>query len=178
MLRALNSAASGMEALETVIDMISHNMANVNTTSFKKSVGRFQDLLYETVQSAGATTSDQTSTPNGLYVGQGVRTVASQRIYTLGQMRQSDRMLDMAINGTGFFRVIRPDGQFAYTRDGSFSLDSQGSLVTADGLALDPPVTVPPGVERVSIGRDGTVSYVVQGTSQTNSLGQITLTKF
>jgi flagellar basal-body rod protein FlgG len=178
MFRALATAATGMEAQQTQIDLIANNLANVNTTGFKKSRADFQDLLYQTMRAAGATTKQGNEVPVGLQVGLGVRPVSTQKMFSTGDMKQTDNPLDLAIEGNGFFQVVQPGGTIAYTRAGSFKTDSQGRLVTSDGFQIEPAITVPPDAVSVTILADGTVSATQAGQTAPVELGQIQLANF
>jgi len=173
MLRALNTAATGMEASSMKLDVISHNLANINTTGFKKSRADFQDLLYQTIRAPGLSSATGIEIPSGLQVGLGVRTIATQKIYAQGDMRQTGNPLDVAIEGDGFFQVIKPDGNIGYTRNGTFKTDSQGRIVTSDGYPLEPEITIPPDAEVVVIASDGIVSVKQAGQSSPTEIGQI-----
>lgn len=178
MLRALYSAATGMGAQQTNIDVIANNLANVNTTGFKKSQATFQDLLYQTIKEPGAATSQTTQNPTGIQVGTGVRTVSIQKIFSQGDFTATNNPLDVSIEGEGFFRVTLPDGTYGYTRAGSFRLDKDGQLVTPDGYTLDPTITVPSDAQSISISEDGTVSVVQPGSPTPSQLGQLTAISF
>src|SRR5660397_293811 len=143
MLRSLWIAKTGLDAQQTQMDIISNNLANVSTTGFKKSRAVFEDLLYQTIRQPGAQTSQQTNLPSGLQIGTGVRSVATERIHTQGNLNQTSNSTDVAIQGSGFFQVLLPDGTTAYTRDGSFQQDSQGQIVTASGFTVQPAITIP-----------------------------------
>ncbi|HHW92765.1 MAG TPA: flagellar basal-body rod protein FlgG [Firmicutes bacterium] len=175
MMRALWTAGSGMRAQQLNIDVIAHNLANVNTTGFKKSRVEFQDLIYETMRGAG-TRQGNASAPVGLQVGHGVRPAATQRLFSPGSLQETGNPLDVAIEGAGFFEVELPDGSTAYTRDGSFKLDADGFLVTSDGYLLVPEVMIPPEAEDISIGPDGMISYLLDGEREEGD--QITLVTF
>ncbi|AFI06701.1 flagellar basal-body rod protein FlgG [Helicobacter cetorum] len=178
MLRSLYSATSGMLAQQTHIDTTSNNIANVNTTGFKKSRADFNDLFYQAVQYAGTNTSNTTLSPNGMEVGLGVRPSAITKMFSQGSPKETENNLDVAITGKGFFQVQLPDGTTAYTRSGNFKLDDQGNLVTSEGYLLIPQITLPEDTTQVNIGVDGTVS-VTQGLQTTsNVIGQITLANF
>jgi flagellar basal-body rod protein FlgG len=178
MMRSLWSAATGMTAQQTNIDVIANNLANVNTVGFKGSRVDFQDLVYQTYAEPGAAATEGTQIPTGVQVGLGTRYAAIQRIYSPGELRQSGNMLDAAIEGDGFFQIRMPDGRTAYTRDGAFKLDGQGRLVNSDGHPLDPEITIPADAAHVTIGSDGTVSASVAGQDEAQQIGQITLAKF
>ncbi len=178
MLRSLYSATSGMLAQQTHIDTTSNNIANVNTTGFKKSRADFNDLFYQAMQYAGTNTSDTTLSPDGMEVGLGVRPSAITKMFSQGSPKETENNLDVAITGKGFFQVQLPDGTTAYTRSGNFKLDEQGNLVTSEGYLLIPQITLPEDTTQVNIGVDGTVS-VTQGLQTTsNVIGQITLANF
>jgi len=178
MMRSLWSAATGMTAQQTNIDVIANNLANVNTVGFKGSRVDFQDLVYQTYAEPGAAATEGTQIPTGVQVGLGTRYAAIQRIYSPGELCQSGNMLDAAIEGDGFFQIRMPDGRTAYTRDGAFKLDGQGRLVNSDGHPLDPEITIPADAAHVTIGSDGTVSASVAGQDEVQQIGQITLAKF
>ncbi len=178
MLRSLYSATSGMLAQQTHIDTTSNNIANVNTTGFKKSRADFNDLFYQAMQYAGTNTSNTTLSPDGMEVGLGVRPSAISKMFSQGSPKETENNLDVAITGKGFFQVQLPDGTTAYTRSGNFKLDEQGNLVTSEGYLLIPQITLPEDTTQVNIGVDGTVS-VTQGLQTTsNVIGQITLANF
>ncbi|GAA9623381.1 flagellar basal-body rod protein FlgG [Helicobacter pylori] len=178
MLRSLYSATSGMLAQQTHIDTTSNNIANVNTTGFKKSRADFNDLFYQAMQYAGTSTSNTTLSPDGMEVGLGVRPSAITKMFSQGSPKETENNLDVAITGKGFFQVQLPDGTTAYTRSGNFKLDEQGNLVTSEGYLLIPQITLPEDTTQVNIGVDGTVS-VTQGLQTTsNVIGQITLANF
>ncbi len=178
MLRSLYSATSGMLAQQTHIDTTSNNIANVNTTGFKKSRADFNDLFYQAMQYAGTNTSNTTLSPDGMEVGLGVRPSAITKMFSQGSPKETENNLDVAITGKGFFQVQLPDGTTAYTRSGNFKLDEQGNLVTSEGYLLIPQITLPEDTTQVNIGVDGAVS-VTQGLQTTsNVIGQITLANF
>ncbi|WQY53938.1 flagellar basal-body rod protein FlgG [Helicobacter pylori] len=178
MLRSLYSATSGMLAQQTHIDTTSNNIANVNTTGFKKSRADFNDLFYQAMQYAGTNTSNTTLSPDGMEVGLGVRPSAITKMFSQGSPKETENNLDVAITGKGFFQVQLPDGTTVYTRSGNFKLDEQGNLVTSEGYLLIPQITLPEDTTQVNIGVDGTVS-VTQGLQTTsNVIGQITLANF
>ena len=178
MASALHIARSGLDAQQTRMSVVANNLANVSTTGFKKSRPSFEDLLYETVNQPGAASSQNTELPSGLMLGTGVRTVSTAKTFTQGTLVQTDNSLDMAIEGRGFFQVLMPDGGTAYTRDGSFSMNSQGQLVTSLGYQLDPAISVPAETLSVTIGSDGTVSALVAGSAQPQQVGSVQLTDF
>jgi flagellar basal-body rod protein FlgG len=172
------SAAAGMNVQQTNMDTISNNLANVNTTGFKKSRAEFQDLLYQSINLAGTNSSTSTSLPSGIQIGHGARLAAMVREYTTGSLKQTSQRFDMAIEGDGFFRVTQPDGTQAYTRDGSFTIDQNGNMVNANGNALDPQITIPQDATSVTIAADGTVSVTQPGQTAPQQVGQITLVNF
>ena len=178
MIRSLWIAKTGMEAQQTQLDTISHNLANVATNGFKRSHAIFEDLIYQNMRQSGANTTEQTQLPTGLQVGLGVRPVATSRIYSQGNLQQTTNNLDLAIKGNGFFQVQQPDGTTAYTRDGSFQLDANGQMVTNNGYTLLPGITIPPNAQSISIGQDGTVSVLVPGNVAPQTVGQVQLANF
>lgn len=178
MIRSLWIAKTGMDAQQTQMDVISNNLANVGTTGFKRSRAVFEDLLYQTLRQPGAQSSQQTQLPSGLQVGTGVRPVATERIHTQGNLQQTGNDKDVAIQGAGFFQVMLPDGATAYTRDGSFQVDSQGQLVTASGFVVQPAITIPADAQSITIGRDGTVSVTQPGSVAPTQVGALQLATF
>ncbi|MCP4690949.1 MAG: flagellar basal-body rod protein FlgG [Desulfobacterales bacterium] len=178
MIRSLWSAATGMSAQSLNIDVIANNLANLKTIGFKKSRADFQDLLYETMTPAGAPTSSETEAPVGIQVGHGTRPVAVQKVFTQGDYEHTKGELDLAIDGDGFFEVTQPNGNPAYTRAGSFKLDSSGQMVTSEGFLLSPGITIPPEALAISIGVDGTVSVLNAGEDEATEVGQITMARF
>lgn len=177
MMRALYSAASGMEAQQFQMDTISNNLANVNTTGFRRNEARFQDLVYQELRAPGSPVGASV-VPVGQDVGLGVKVGSSEKIFTQGNLIQTGNPLDIAIQGDGFFQVTQPDGTTAYTRDGSFKRDANGAMVTADGYFMQPQITIPQNAEQVNIGEDGTVSALVPGSNLPQQLGQIQLARF
>jgi flagellar basal-body rod protein FlgG len=175
---ALWIAKTGLEAQQTRMGVVSNNLANVNTTGFKRDRAIFEDLLYQNVRQPGAQTSQDTTLPSGLMRGTGVRTVATEKLHTQGNVVQTDNSLDVAIEGRGYFQILRPDGSLGYTRDGSFKMDAQGQLVTSNGYAIQPTITVPTGAQSVTIGVDGTVSVMVPGNSAPTQIGTLQLADF
>ena len=155
MIRSLYTSATGMQAQTMNIDVIANNLANVNTSGFKKSRADFQDLLYDTLQAPGAASSAGTQVPTGLQVGHGVRTVAVSKVFSAGEYQATKNELDMALTGDGFFQILRPDGSTGYSRAGSFKLDSDGRIVTPDGFPIEPEMTIPADSINVTIGVDG-----------------------
>src|SRR3954468_21980841 len=178
MIRSLWISKTGLDAQQTQMDVISNNLANVSTGGFKRSRAVFEDLLYQTVRQPGAQSSQQTQLPSGLQIGTGVRPVATERIFTQGNLQQTGNDKDVAIQGAGFFQVLMPDGTTAYTRDGAFQVDSQGQLVTTSGFPIQPAITIPSDAESVTIGRDGTVSVKQPGTVTPSQIGTIQLATF
>ena len=178
MMRALFSGASGMSAETLNMDVIANNLANINTTGFKKSRAEFQDLLYQTLREPGAKSTIATEIPTGMQVGLGVKPVAINRIFSQGNFKHTGSPLDMVVEGDGFFQVTMPDGSIAYTRDGNFSRDSTGRIVTNDGYPLEPAITIPTDAISVTVGNDGTVSVLRPGETVATEVGTIQLTKF
>jgi flagellar basal-body rod protein FlgG len=160
------------------MDVISNNLANVSTSGFKKSRAVFEDLLYQNIRQAGSQSSQQSQLPSGLQLGTGVKPVATERIFTQGNLQQTSNDKDVAIQGQGFFQILLPDGTTAYTRDGSFQVDSQGQLVTASGFPVQPSITIPANAQSLSIGRDGVVSITTPNSTATTQVGQIQLATF
>ena len=178
-MRALYTAATGMMAQELNVQVISNNIANVRTTGYKRQRIHFQDLLYEHIRRAGTQTSDQnTQVPAGTFVGSGVKTASTGRVMSQGNLSPTEKEYDVAIRGEGFFRIQMPDGRTAYSRDGSFDLDSQGRLVTRDGYLVQPGITVPNNATGVSINAQGTVEVTLPGQTAPQQLGQIQLSRF
>lgn len=178
MIRSLWIAKTGLDAQQTQMDVIANNLANVSTSGFKRSRAVFEDLLYQTMRQPGAQSSQQTQLPSGLQVGTGVRPVATERIFTQGNLQQTSNDKDVAIQGNGFFQVLLPDGTTAYTRDGSFQIDSQGQMVTASGFVIQPAITVPADAKSITIGRDGTVSVTQAGVAAPTQIGALQLATF
>ncbi len=176
--QALWVAKTGLDAQQTRMAVISNNLANVNTTGFKKGRASFEDLLYQNVRQVGGQVSQDTTLPSGLMLGTGVRTVATEKVHTQGNLIQTNNALDMAIDGRGFLQVLMPGGSTAYTRDGSFKLNSQGQLVTPGGYQLQPAITIPANAQSVTIGSDGVVSVQVSGSAAPTQVGNITLSDF
>jgi flagellar basal-body rod protein FlgG len=175
---ALWAAKTGLDAQQTRMTVTSNNLANVNTNGFKKSRAVFEDLLYQNVKQVGASTSQDTQSPSGLSLGTGVRVVATEKIYTQGNLTQTGNALDLAIQGRGFFQVLLPDGTLAYTRDGSFQVNSQGEIVTSSGYALQPGITIPDGAQSITVGSDGVVSVQLAGQTTPTQVGTIQLVDF
>jgi flagellar basal-body rod protein FlgG len=178
MLRSLWTAASGMAAQSLNIDVLSNNLANVNTTGFKKSRADFQDLLYETLKVAGSPSTSDTEVPTGIQIGHGTRAAAIQKMFMQGEYKQTKNELDVAIEGDGFFQVLMPDGATGYTRAGALKLDSEGRIVTPDGYLIQPEISFPTDTTQISIGTDGTVSAQVAGENEPTQVGTIELARF
>ncbi len=177
MMRALYTAAAGMAAQQFNIDTISNNIANVNTAGFRANQARFQDLIYQQLRAAG-TPVGSSQVPVAQEVGLGVKVGSSAKIFTQGTIAQTNNPLDVAIEGDGFFQVTKPDGSTAYTRDGSFSQNASGSVVTSDGYFLSPQITIPAGALQVGVNPDGSVTAVLPGATAPSTLGQIQLARF
>lgn len=177
MIRALYTAATGMQAQQLNIDVIAHNLANVNTTGYKKSRAEFADLLYQSQRAPGASTSANTQSPTGIQVGLGVRPQAVQRLNTQGDFVQSGNDLDVAIEGLGYLQVQLPDGSSAYTRAGALKRDRDGNIVNSDGLKITPGVTVPAGTTNITIGQDGIMTGLQNGSTLT-TLGNLQTANF
>lgn len=178
MIRAMHTAASGMYAQELFIDMIANNLANVNTTAYKKTRIEFQDLLYETLQAGGTSQEQSGAAPVIMQIGHGTRPVAIQKSFSQGVIVPTNNALDCALQGEGFFQVIQLDGSIAYTRDGSFKLSSDGKLVTASGLALEPDINIPADATEITFGADGRISILLQGSNEPEEIGQLELARF
>ena len=178
-MRALHTAATGMMAQELNVQVISNNIANMRTTGYKRQRAEFQDLLYEHVNRVGTQTSSQGNIlPAGMELGSGVKTVGTPRLMSQGELAQTSKDYDIAIRGEGFFKILLPDGRTAYTRDGSFELDHQGRLVTAQGNLVQPQITIPANASSVSINSQGQVSITQQGTTAQTQIGQLELSIF
>ncbi|MCB1050529.1 MAG: flagellar basal-body rod protein FlgG [Acidobacteria bacterium] len=177
MIKALWTSAAGMAVQQVNLDVISNNLANVNTAGFKKVRPEFQDLLYQTLNTPGANTTTTTTSPNGIQVGLGAKLVSTNRTFTQGSLKNTGRLLDWAISGPGFFEVTLPDGTPGYTRDGSFTLDQNGNVVNSSGYPINPAITIPQGTVGLNIGKDGTVT-VDLGDGVPQNVGQIQLSNF
>ena len=175
---ALWAAKTGLDAQQTRMTVTSNNLANVNTNGYKKGRAVFEDLLYQNVRQVGAATSQDTELPSGLSLGTGVRVVATEKMYTQGNLSQTGNSLDVAVNGRGFFQVLLPDGTMGYTRDGSFQVSAQGELVTSSGFTVQPGITIPDGAQSVTIGADGVVSVQVAGQSAPTQVGSLQIFDF
>jgi flagellar basal-body rod protein FlgG len=178
MFRALYLFVIGMEAQQTQIDIIANNLANVNTMGFKKSRGEFQDLYYQQLRTGSVDQTTGTTDPMGLEVGTGVRVMASQKMFTSGDMIQTGNAFDMAIEGEGFFRVIMPDGSYSYTRSGNFKLNDRGQLVTLNGYMVDPGIEVSTDAAEITISREGAVNVVTAGSSTPTQIAELRLYNF
>jgi len=178
MIRSLYTAATGMIAQQTQIDVTSHNIANVNTIGYKKQRAEFADLFYQVSEYAGISSSDTSISPTGIEVGLGARPTAITKQFTQGNFKETGNNLDMAITGSGFFQLQLPDGSIGYTRNGAFKVDGQGQVVNSDGYKLIPEITVPETAVAVAVGTDGIVSVVQAGESEPTQVGQIELANF
>jgi flagellar basal-body rod protein FlgG len=178
MIESLAVVRSGLEGEQTQMDLISNNLANINTPGFKGSRAVFQDLLYQDATQAGGFSSQTTNYPSGMQQGTGSNVIATEPILTQGSLQQTGNALDLAINGSGYFQVLTPSGQIAYTRDGSFQLNAQGQVVNANGYLLQPPITLPHNALSITIGTDGTVSVQLAGQSTAQSVGSLQLVNF
>ena len=178
MLPALWVSKTGLAAQDMNLTTISNNLANVSTTGFKKDRAEFQDLLYQIKRQPGAQSTQDSELPSGLQLGTGVRIVGTQKNFTAGSLQTTDQPLDMAINGRGFFQVMQPDGTVSYTRDGTFHLDSNGQIVTASGMALEPAIVVPADAQTFTVGTDGTVSITTAGNAAAQVIGNLQTADF
>jgi flagellar basal-body rod protein FlgG len=178
MIRALWTAASGMQSQQINIDVIANNLANVNTTGFKKSRPDFQDLMYQNLKTVGAPSTSSTQVPSGIQIGLGSKAAAVTKVFSPGNINQTGNELDMAIEGDGFFQITMPDGSTAYSRDGAFKKDSQGRMVNSDGYPLTPEMVIPNNASKVSIGNDGTVTVLQAGQTSPTTIGTIQLATF
>ena len=170
MTRSLNTAATGMMAQQLNLDVISNNLSNVNTAGYKQQRAKFEDLMYQTMRAAGVSTTGAPSAPESLQVGLGTRFSSTNSSFSQGTLEQTSNPLDLAVNGSGFFRVLQPDGSFAYTRDGGFKMDANGLVVNQDGYALDPPVTIPTGSTAVTISPTGSITVVLPGAASSSPI--------
>jgi flagellar basal-body rod protein FlgG len=167
-----------MAAQQMNVDNIANNLANVNTTGFKKSKLEFQDIMYQSLRRPGVTTATGSTVPASLDVGYGTKPIATTRQFSVGEMQQTGNPLDMAIQGDGFFQITMPDGTVAYTRDGTFKFSAEGQLVTSDGFYLTPEISIPEDATSISIGFDGRFSVIQAGSNDPVELGQIELARF
>jgi flagellar basal-body rod protein FlgG len=178
-MRALDTAATGMMAQELMVQVISNNIANMTTTGYKRQRAEFEDLLYDHVSQIGTQTSSQGNIlPVGVELGTGVKTVGTPRLMSQGNLTATGNSLDLAVRGDGFFKILMPDGTFAYTRDGSFNLDNQGRIVTAEGSLVQPGLTIPATATSITVNEQGQVSVTLPGSTTATVVGQITLTRF
>lgn len=178
MIRSLWTSATGMQAQELNIDVISNNLANVNTSGFKKSRAEFQDLLYESMRPAGAASSADTTVPTGIQLGHGTRPSAVQKMFGQGDFQNTQNELDWAIEGDGFYQIELPNGDTGYSRSGEFKLDADGRIVNPDGFPLIPEITVPTDTISISVGLDGTVSVIQAGDATPTEIGTVQLARF
>lgn len=170
-MRALWTAASGMQAQQLTLDVVANNLANVQTAGFKRSRVDFQDLVYETLQAPGASSAQGQEIPSGFQVGHGSRAVATQRLFIKGDLQQTGNALDLAVEGDGFFQITLPSGETGYSRAGTFKKNSQGQLVTSDGFTVQPQITIPQNATNVVVGVDGIVSVAIAGQAQPQQAG-------
>lgn len=175
---ALWVSKTGLEAQQTRLQVVANNLANANTMGFKRGRAVFEDLLYQNVRQVGAQSSESTQLPSGLSLGTGVRIVATEQNHSQGSLAQTGRSLDVAVDGRGYFQVLKPDGTLAYTRDGEFQVNAQGQLVTSGGYFVQPAITVPSDAITVTIGQDGTVSAAQPGNATPTTLGTLQLADF
>jgi len=178
MIRAMRTAASGMMAQQTQVDTIAHNIANVNTASFKRNRVNFRSLLYTTLREPGATTFSAQQNPTGLQIGTGTEVSSSIKLFLQGDLEQTGNPLDLAIQGDGFFKIALGNGEFRYMRDGAFRMDGNGDIVTVDGFKLEPGISIPPDAQDIVVGQDGTVQVRSGGSDVLQARGQIRLTRF
>lgn len=178
MIEALWISKTGLDAQQTRMSVISNNLANASTVGFKRGRAVFEDLLYQNFRQAGAQSSQDTLVPSGMMLGTGVRTVATEKLFTQGNLLQTDNPLDVAIEGQGFLQVLLPDGTIAYTRDGSLQIDDQGQMVTANGFTIEPAITIPDDALTVTIAGDGTVSVNQPGGGGATQIGTMQLADF
>lgn len=175
---ALYVSKTGLSAQDAQLNTVANNLANASTVGFKRDRAVFEDLLYQVQRQPGAQNTEDTQLPSGLQLGTGVRVVGTQKEFTGGSLQVTDQPLDVAIEGRGFLQVLQPDGSMAYTRNGQLHLNSEGELVNADGLRLEPNIAIPEGTQSITIGTDGTVSASLAGVAQPQVLGQIELVDF
>jgi len=176
--QALWIAKTGLDAQQTRMEVVSNNIANVNTTGFKRERAVFEDLLYQNISQVGASSTQDTQLPSGFSIGTGVRVVATEKLHSQGNLTNTGNPLDMAVQGKGFFQVLMPDGSLAYTRDGSFQVNQDGQLVTSSGYQVQPAITVPEGAQSVTVGSDGTISVLLPGSTAATQVGSLQLTAF
>ena len=178
MIRSMYTAATGMEAQQLFMDTISNNLSNVNTTGFKRSKVEFHDLIYQTLREPGVRNFEGGMAPSGIEVGLGVRPAATQRIFEQGSLNQTSNPLDWTVEGLGFFQILTPDGDVAYSRDGSFKLDADGMIVTSDGFPLEPQVVVPAEAQQVEVDARGRINILMPDEDAPVEIGQIELARF
>ncbi|MFO0752702.1 MAG: flagellar basal-body rod protein FlgG [Thermodesulfovibrionales bacterium] len=178
MIRSLFTAAAGMQAQQLNVDVIANNLANVNTTGYKRGRADFQDLLYQTLRNPGSPSAEGSQIPSGIQVGLGVKPVAVQKLFTQGDFTNTNNSLDLVIEGDGFFQVTRPDGTIAYTRSGAFKTDSDGRVVTSDGYPLEPSITIPADATQITVGSDGRVTVMQSGNTTPVEVGTIEIARF
>jgi len=176
--QALWVAKTGLDAQQTRMAVVSNNLANVNTTGFKQGRAVFEDLLYQNIRQSGGQSSQDTMLPSGLSLGTGVRVVATEKLFTQGSMLQTGNALDVAISGRGFFQILKPDGDLAYSRDGTFQINNQGALVTSSGYVVQPGITIPDSAQSITIGTDGTVSVKLPGQAAPTQVGTLETVDF
>ena len=176
--QALWIAKTGLDAQQTRMAVVSNNLANVNTTGFKQGRAVFEDLLYQNVRQSGGQSSQDTMLPSGMSLGTGVRVVATEKLFTQGSVLQTGNALDVAISGRGFFQILKPDGDLAYTRDGTFQINDQGELVTSSGYVVQPGITIPDSAQSITIGSDGTVSVKLPGQTAPTQVGTLETVDF
>lgn len=178
MIRSLRTSALGMSAQQLKIDNIANNLANVNTTGYKKSSVAFQDLMYETLQSGEVDGQNNKEKPGEIQIGMGNKPISSYQSFSQGEIKETGNSLDIALNGSGFFQILRSDGTYAYTRDGNFRVDSSGNLVTSSGLTVYPEQTIPEGASAINISEDGVISVKIDGQTEPEEIGQLELANF
>jgi len=171
-------AKTGLEAQQSRMSVISNNLANVNTMGFKRDRAVFEDLLYQNVRQPGAVTANNSEAPTGMMIGTGTRIVSTEKLHTQGNLVTTENALDVAIDGAGYFQVLRPDNTIGYSRDGSFKLSSQGKLVTANGYLLQPEITIPADAQSITIGADGTISVMQYGQNAASTIGNVQIATF
>jgi len=175
---AMHVAKTGLNAQQTKMQVIANNLANVNTTGFKRDRANFESLLYQTIRSGGAQTADGNMLTSSSTVGTGVNMVNTQKLYSQGSLISTDNSLDLAIDGSGFFQVLMPDGRMGYTRNGTFSRNGEGTLTTSSGYVVQPEVGIPDNVSEINVSADGIVSVKLAGETQPQEVGQLTLANF
>ena len=178
MTQALWVAKTGLDAQQMRMTVVSNNLANVNTTGFKQGRAVFEDLLYQNVRQSGGQSSQDTILPSGLSLGTGVRIVATEKLFTQGSVLQTGNAMDVAISGRGFFQILKPDGELAYTRDGTFQINDQGQMVTSSGYIVQPGITIPDSAQSITIGTDGTVSVKLPGQAAPTQVGTLETVDF